>query len=89
MTVDKDLVVSIAYTLKDDAGAILDSSEGRDDLAYLHGHDNIVTGLEEALEGKSVGNTVTASVPPREGVRDPRRGTCVPGVPGQATGRRD
>lgn len=72
MTVGKDAVVSIAYILKDDAGEILDSSEGRDDLAYLHGHDNIVTGLEEALEGKSVGDSVTASVPPEKGygIRD-------------------
>ena len=67
MTVGKDAVVSISYTLKDDSGEILDSSEGQDDLAYLHGHDNIVAGLEEALEGKSVGDSVTTSVSPEKG----------------------
>ena len=67
MTVGKDAVVSISYTLKDDSGEILDSSEGQDDLAYLHGHDNIVAGLEEALEGKSVADSVTTSVSPEKG----------------------
>jgi FKBP-type peptidyl-prolyl cis-trans isomerase SlyD len=72
MTVGKNAVVSIAYTLKNDSGEVLDTSEGQDDLAYLHGHDNIVAGLEEALEGKSIGDSVTASVSPEKGygVRD-------------------
>jgi FKBP-type peptidyl-prolyl cis-trans isomerase SlyD len=72
MTVGKDAVVTIAYTLKDDSGEVLDSSEGSEDLAYLHGHDNIVTGLEEALEGKSVGDSVSTAVSPEKGygVRD-------------------
>ena len=67
MTVGKDAVVSIAYTLKDDTGEVLDSSEGKEDMAYLHGHENIVSGLEEALEGKSVGDSVSASVAPEKG----------------------
>jgi len=67
MVVGKDAVVSIAYTLKDDSGEILDSSEGREDLAYLHGHDNIVAGLEEALEGKNIGESVSTLVSPEKG----------------------
>ncbi len=67
MTIGKDAVVSIAYTLKDNSGQVLDSSEGRDDLAYLHGHQNIVEGLEEALEGKSVGESVSVVVEPDKG----------------------
>jgi len=67
MTVGKDAVVYISYSLKDDYGEILDSSEGQDDLTYLHGHDNIVAGLEEALDGKSVGDSVITSVSPEKG----------------------
>jgi FKBP-type peptidyl-prolyl cis-trans isomerase SlyD len=67
MTVGKDAVVSIAYTLKNDTGNVLDSSKGRDDLAYLHGHQNIVEGLEEALEGKAVGDSVSVVVEPEKG----------------------
>jgi FKBP-type peptidyl-prolyl cis-trans isomerase SlyD len=48
-------VVGIHYTLRDDAGAVLDSSSGGDPLQYLHGVGNIIPGLEAALAGRSVG----------------------------------
>lgn len=67
MTVTKDRVVTIAYTLKDDDGSIIDSSSDHGDLEYLHGHRNIVEGLETALEGKSAGDTVKTSVSPDQG----------------------
>jgi FKBP-type peptidyl-prolyl cis-trans isomerase SlyD len=67
MDVQKDKVVKIQYKLTDDTGEVLDSSEGRDDLAYLHGHSNIIPGLEEALEGKSPGDEVTAKIEPEKG----------------------
>ncbi len=72
MNVERDRVVSIAYTLKNDAGQIIDSSEHNGDLSYLHGHDNIVEGLETALEGKSIGESVETTVEPEQGygVRD-------------------
>lgn len=72
MNVEKDKVVSIAYTLKNDAGQIIDSSEENGDLSYLHGHDNIVEGLESALDGKAVGDSVETTVEPEQGygVRD-------------------
>ena len=60
-------VVSIEYTLRDDAGKVLDSSEGRAPLAYLHGAGNIVPGLEKALDGKSVGDEIEVSLSPDEG----------------------
>ena len=53
--VAKDTVVSFHYTLKSAAGDVLDSSEGREPLAYLHGHGQIVPGLESALLGKMAG----------------------------------
>lgn len=67
MEVGQDRVVTIAYTLKDDEGNVLDSSENHGDLAYIHGHQNIVEGLEDALEGKDVGETVTTTVEPDKG----------------------
>ena len=51
MQAHKDAVVSIHYTLTNDKGEVIDSSQGQDPLEYLHGHKNIVSGLEEALEG--------------------------------------
>lgn len=72
MTVKRNAVVSIAYTLKDDDGEVLDTSDGQEDLAYLHGHENIVPGLEEMLEGRGIGESISTSVAPAKGygVRD-------------------
>ena len=60
-------VVTIHYTLKDDADKVLDSSAGGEPLAYLHGHGNIVPGLERELAGKNVGDRLTAHVPAADG----------------------
>jgi FKBP-type peptidyl-prolyl cis-trans isomerase SlyD len=60
-------VVSIDYTLTDDAGHVIDGSSGRQPLSYLHGAGNIVPGLEAALDGKSVGETVVVSLNPEQG----------------------
>jgi FKBP-type peptidyl-prolyl cis-trans isomerase SlyD len=67
LKIAKNTVVSIDYTLKDDAGEVLDSSSGNEPLTYLHGHAQIVEGLERALEGKGVGENIAVSVPPKEG----------------------
>jgi FKBP-type peptidyl-prolyl cis-trans isomerase SlyD len=68
-----DKVVLIHYTLKDDNGAVLDSSAGGEPLAYIQGHGNLVPGLEKALEGKADGNTLAVTVAPADGygIREP------------------
>ena len=67
MQIAKGKVVTFDYSLKDEQGQLLDSSEGMDPLPYLHGAENIVAGLENALEGKSVGDRVEVVVPPQDG----------------------
>lgn len=67
MKIHADTVVAIDYTLKDDSGTVIDTSVGHDPLYYLHGHSNIVEGLEEALDGKSAGDSVEVAVPPEKG----------------------
>jgi FKBP-type peptidyl-prolyl cis-trans isomerase SlyD len=62
-----DQVVSIHYTLKDEDGAVLESSTGQDPLVYLHGHGNIIPGLENALEGQEVGYKGSVDVEPEDG----------------------
>ena len=66
-TVSANRVVTIDYTLKNDAGDILDSSKDDEPMAYLHGADNIVPGLETALEGKLVGDRVQVVVDAKDG----------------------
>ena len=65
-------VASFHYTLTDDSGAVLDSSSGREPLAYLHGAGNIVSGLEKAMSGRRSGDKFKVDVRPEEGygVRD-------------------
>lgn len=55
------------YTLKNDAGETLDSSAGRDPLAYIQGIGNIIPGLEKELEGKVAGDKVNAVIAPEFG----------------------
>lgn len=61
------MVVTMHYTLTDDQGEILDSSSGSDPLAYLHGAQNIIPGLERALEGAAAGHKAKVTVTPAEG----------------------
>jgi len=67
MQITKDKVVLINYTLKNNAGEVIDSSEGSDPLAYLHGAENIIPGLENALEGKTTGDAISVTIPAEEG----------------------
>ena len=66
MTIAKDFVVRFHYTLKDDAGELLDSSEDSEPMTYLHGHGSLMAGLEEALEGKAAGDKLEVSLPPEK-----------------------
>ncbi|WKE66690.1 peptidylprolyl isomerase [Gallaecimonas kandeliae] len=67
MTISKDKVVTIHYTLKDDAGTVLDTSAGGEPLVYLHGHGNLIPGLESELEGKAAGDALDVTVAPEHG----------------------
>ncbi len=64
MKIANKSVVGIDYTLKNEAGQVLDSSQGGDPLYYLHGYGNIIPGLEEALTDKSAGDSIQVTIPP-------------------------
>lgn len=74
MNITKDRIVGIGYTLTDTENQLLDSTPGSDPLIYLHGHENIIPGLERALEGKSEGDTFKITIPAADayGNRDER-----------------
>ena len=80
MQIAKDKVVAIDYTLKDDEGSVLDTSEGKQPLTYLHGANNIIPGLEQALEGKAEGEAVNVRVEPAEAYGE-RRDELMQAVP--------
>ncbi|SFV87276.1 FKBP-type peptidyl-prolyl cis-trans isomerase SlyD [hydrothermal vent metagenome] len=62
MTVKKDKVVEMHYTLKNDNGDIIDTSKGQEPMPFLQGHGNVVPGLEKAIEGLKKGDTCDVAV---------------------------
>ena len=66
MLIANQHVVSIDYTLSNDAGEVLDSSNGAEPLVYLHGAGNIIAGLENALTGKQVNDELEVSIEPED-----------------------
>ncbi len=69
MLIEDKKIVVVNYTLTTDDGEVLDQSNDGS-FAYLHGADNIVAGLENALTGKAVGDTLNVKVLPDEGYGD-------------------
>jgi len=65
MQITANKVVTINYTLRDDTDTIIDSAQ-EGDFAYLHGASNIISGLEKALEGKSVDDELSVSIEPAD-----------------------
>lgn len=66
MKIANDTAVLLNYTLKDTEGVVMESSVDADPLAYLHGHGNIIVGLEKELVGKSAGDKLEVTVEPAE-----------------------
>lgn len=62
----KGVVVELQYKLRLDDGTLVEESTSDDPLVYLHGHDNIIPGLERQLEGMRVGEKKTVIVQPEE-----------------------
>jgi FKBP-type peptidyl-prolyl cis-trans isomerase SlyD len=79
MQIEARKVVTLNYTLTDSEGNVIDQSTDSS-FAYLHGASNIIPGLENALAGKSAGDSLNVSVEPSEayGERDPEKTQSVP-----------
>jgi FKBP-type peptidyl-prolyl cis-trans isomerase SlyD len=67
MQIADNSVATFHYTLTDDNGQVIDSSEGREPLTYLHGSGQIVPGLEKAMAGRTAGDQFKVEVAPAEG----------------------
>ena len=80
LKIGADSVVTFHYTLKDGDGADIESSVGKDPVIYMHGHANIVPGLEQEMFGRQRGDTFSATVAPEQayGLHDPNGVQRVP-----------
>lgn len=67
MIVTKHKIVSIHYTIKDSAGLVLQQNTGYDPEDYLHGAQQLLPGLERAIEGMKLHETRQVMVAPEDG----------------------
>ena len=65
-TVKKGRVISLNFVLKDEQGEVLDQSEESGPLEYLHGSNDVIPGLENALQGHEVGEHIRIVIPPAD-----------------------
>lgn len=70
MKITNDVVVSLAYQLKNEDGIVIDEATAEMPLDYLHGHNNLVDGLEMALADRKVGDKFDVTVTPENGYGD-------------------
>ncbi len=70
--IEKKMAVSIHYTLTNNAGEQLDNSRDQEPMVYLHGLGQIISGLENALLGKSVGDKFVVTIPPADAYGEKR-----------------
>ena len=80
MIAEKNKIVSFHYTLKNAAGEEMESSREKDPMSYLHGANNIITGLEKAMEGHAVSDEFSVKVEPEDayGIRNEKDVQRVP-----------
>lgn len=68
--VGKSCFVTMSYIMKNRRGEVVDASEADEPLVYLHGHGEIVPGLERALEGKVAGEKLSVILTPKDAYGD-------------------
>jgi FKBP-type peptidyl-prolyl cis-trans isomerase SlyD len=78
--IGQDTAVSLRYTLRDESGTELDSNTEGEPLTYIHGHNQIVEGLEKALDGQAVGYQAKLTVSAEDGY-GPRQNALVMTLP--------
>ena len=61
------LKVSIAYTLKERTGKILEEVPANYPFVYIHGYNNIIPGLEDALNGRHLNESFSVDIPFEKG----------------------
>ena len=70
MSVEMNKVITFNFTVKDEEGAVLDSSENKEPLSYLSGTNSILPKLEETLNGMIIGSTKNVKIAAGEAYGD-------------------
>jgi len=80
MQIAKNHVVTFHYYLKNEQGEELETSRSGEPMAYLHGHGNIIAGLESGMAGRAVDDVFSITVKPADAYGE-RRENAVQRVP--------
>nr|WP_320010768.1 peptidylprolyl isomerase [uncultured Desulfobulbus sp.] len=67
MTISQGKTVAITYTLTLDNGEVVDTNVDDEPLSYVQGDEQLIFGLEQALEGKQAGDSMKVSIQPEDG----------------------
>jgi len=70
MNIEIKKAVTLAYTLTDKDGDVLDKADTKEPFIYLHGTGGIIPGLEKALDGKAKDDQFEVSLEPSEAYGD-------------------
>ncbi len=76
MTIAKNKVVAIDYTLTDKDGKLIDTSKDHGPLYYIQGIGNLIPGLEAKLEGKNTGDNLKVVIAPQDGYGEREDALC-------------
>jgi FKBP-type peptidyl-prolyl cis-trans isomerase SlyD len=74
MKIEKARVVRFHYTVSAQGGGEVESSEGREPIAIMAGHGNIIPGLEKAMEGREAGDKFEVDVAAADAYGEKREG---------------
>ena len=66
LMIEKGQVVVVDYRLIDQSGDCLEQSDEASPMVYLHGHNNLMPGLERELQGKQQGDQLAVTLPPEQ-----------------------
>ena len=67
MNISSGKQVSLEYTVKLEDQSVVDTNVGKQPLTYTHGTQQLIPGLQQALEGMTAGETKAVTVSPDKG----------------------
>ena len=66
MIAEKDKVITFHYIVTNAEGEEMESSREKEPMVYLHGANNIISGLEKAMEGHAISDKFSATIEPEQ-----------------------
>ena len=60
----KKLIYTLNYWLKNDNGDVVDTSEGGESMVFIDGSKNVIQGMHKAVEGRKEGDKLEVLIPP-------------------------